>query len=75
MFQGEKTSLFYEFVHNEHELKIDWLLKRLFVNFISAVTKTSGRMLNDFAEGKTFTTAAPNLTYSYNDLPRPEKSR
>jgi hypothetical protein len=54
--------------------KIDWLLKRLFVNFIGALTKTSGRMFNDFAEGKTFTTAASNLTYSYYDLPRPKAS-
>ena len=65
MFQAEKTSLFYELVHIDASAKNDWLLKRLFVNFIGAVAKYQGRLFNDFAEGKTFTTAASNLTYSY----------
>jgi len=51
MFQAEKTSLFCEFVHNGYRPKIVWLLKRLFVNFISTFIKAQGQVFMVFAEG------------------------
>ncbi len=73
MFWAEKTRLFYELTHITPSGKMNWLLKRLFVNFIDAFIKPEGIVLSIFAEGKNFRDKGTGFNLSLaGNKPRPE---
>jgi hypothetical protein len=73
MFQAEKTSLFSELTHISHSRKTNWLLKRLFVNFIDVFVTLHRIVLIIFPRGKNFRDKGTGFNLSLaGNKPRPE---